>query len=195
LIGEAGVEVFEGNTFRVRAVGFYRHTKDAIVYTSNPTTFAAKYLNASKQINYGAELEANYTVGKLTLTANYTFTDGETTSAFDGTGAPIGKDTTYYNLYRIPKHAINFTAGVQATSHLYISGLVRSISKREEFVYGSKPVTLDSYTTIDLYTEYTFSGLFKAFVDLRNITNKEYFDIRGYNTRKFNFTAGLNFKL
>ncbi len=195
IIGEAGAEFFGGQSFFFRLVGFYRHTKDAIVYTFNPSNFESKYFNVSKQKNYGAEAEVSYNVGKLTATANYTYTDGETTSKYDGTGSPIGKDTTYYNLYRIPKHAINLNIGVQATKALFVSAQLRSVSKREEFIYGGSPETLDAYTTIGLYGEYKFSGLFKAFIDLKNITDKEYFDIRGYNSRKFNFTAGLNFQL
>jgi len=152
-------------------------------------------LNASKQKNYGAEVEAGYTAGKLSITANYTFTDGETTSAFDGTGSPIGKDTTYYNLYRIPKHAMNLNIGVQATQALFVSAQLKTVSKREEYIYAGSPEILKGYATIDLYAEYKFSGLFKAFLDLKNITDKEYFDIRGYNSRKFNFTAGLSFQL
>ncbi len=129
------------------------------------------------------------------MQANYTYTDGELTSAFDGTGSPLGKDTTYYNLYRIPKHAINAEAGVQVTKQFFASLRARSVSERSEYVYGGAPEKLKGYTTFDLYAEYKFSGIFKTFVDARNITNQEYFDILGYNSRKFNLTAGLSFHL
>ncbi len=48
---------------------------------------------------------------------------------------------------------------------------------------------------MDVYGEYKFTKKFKAFVDLKNITNKRYFDILGYNSKKFNFTTGVNFLL
>ena len=54
IIGETG-KIFCNKSFRARVVGFYRHTKDAIVYTYNPSTFATKYINVSKQKNYGVE--------------------------------------------------------------------------------------------------------------------------------------------
>jgi vitamin B12 transporter len=176
-------------------VGFYRTTKDAIAYTYNPSTFESKYLNVSKQTNYGAELEAGYTAGKLNISANYTYTNGKITAAFDGTGTALGKDTSYFNLYRIPKHTINLNAGMQLTKTLFISTQIHSVSKREEFIYGASPEALKSYTTINFYSEYKFSKQLKLFLDLKNITNKEYFDISGYNSRRFNFTTGVSFQL
>ncbi|MBN8674370.1 MAG: TonB-dependent receptor [Chitinophagales bacterium] len=195
MIAETGTSVTVAKTFRLRVVGFYRNTEDVIVYTYNPALFESKYLNVSEQKNYGAEFEINYSRGKLSIDANYTYTDGETTSAFDGTGSAIGKDTTYFNLYRIPKHAINFSLGVQATKAIFFRAQARSVSKREEFIYGSSPEILKGYSTIDLYGEYKFDKVFRLFLDLKNITNKEYFDIRGYNSRRFNFTTGVRFQL
>lgn len=195
IIGEAGAELFSIKNFHARIVGFYRNTKDVIVYTYNPSTFESKYLNAGKQTNYGAELEAAYTAGKLNITANYTYTNGKTTAAFDGTGSPLGKDTSYFNLYRIPKHIINLNAGVQITKALFISTQIHSASKREEFIYGSTPEILKGYPLIDLYSEYKFDKAIKLFLDLKNITNKQYFDFLGYNARRFNFTTGISFQL
>jgi vitamin B12 transporter len=195
MIGEIGAELFSLKSFHTRIVGFYRNTKNAIVYTSDPVTYISKYLNARKQTNYGTELEAAYTHGKLNMAVNYTYTNGKTTSAYDGTGTPLGKDTSYFNLYRIPKHAINLDAGIQATKALFVSTHIHSVSKREEFIYGSLPEILKAYTTVDLYSEYKFGKTAKLFLDLKNITNKQYFDFRGYNARRFNFTLGVNFQL
>jgi len=195
IVAEAGAEILSIKSFKARLVGFYRNTKDAIVYTSDPNTWISKYLNAAKQTNYGAEVEASYTTGKFNLTGNYTYTDGKTTAAFDGTGTPLSKDTSYYNLYRIPKHAINLTVGWQATKEIFISTLIHSVSNRDEYVYAGKPEVLKGYTTIDLYGEYKFGKLARIFLDLKNITNKEYFDFLGYNARQFNFVTGIRFQL
>lgn len=194
-IEEAGLEFLGSNVFRFRLVGFYRLTKDAIVYTYNPSTFQSKYLNAAEQKNYGAEAELKIITGKLSIIANYAYTDGKTTAPYDGTGAPISKDTSYYNLYRIPKHAVNLQAGFQITPALYVSGQMRSVGQREEFVYGAAPEILKAYTTIDFYSEYKFHKKISVFIDLKNITNKTYFELLGYNTRKFNFMAGISFNL
>ncbi len=195
IIGEAGAELLSGKPISARIVGFYRKTTDAIIYTFNPSSFQSKYLNVSKQINNGIEAELSYAKNIFTITANYTYTNGKTTSPYDGTGSPLGKDTTYYNLYRIPKHTINLTAGIQLTKELFISTHIRSLSKREEFIYGSSPETITGYAIADMYGEYKFGKAVRVFLDLKNITNKVYFDIPGYNTRKFNFITGLSFQL
>lgn len=195
MIAEAGAEMLKGKGFTARWVGFYRKTNDAIIFSFNPSDFTSRYINACRQINYGAELEASFTKGPWKINANYTFTSGKTTASFDGTGSPLGKDTSYFNLYRIPKHNLNLDAGFQVNQSLYVSTQLRSISKREEFIYGAAPVLLDAYTTIDLYGEYKFSSSIRTFIQLKNITNKQYFDVLGYNARRFNMTAGINFQL
>ena len=194
MISEAGV-AYTGQHARVRMTGFYRKTRDAIVYTFNPFTFESRYQNASEQSNYGLELEGNINIGSVGIRGNYTYTDGSTRSGYDGTGSPLPKDTSYFNLYRIPKHALNVHAGWQANKKLFLSAQVRAVSKREEFVYGSHPSILDGYTTVDLYGEYKLEKIIKLFVDLKNVTDTEYFDILGYNSRRFNFTIGVCFRL
>jgi len=98
-------------------------------------------------------------------------------------------------LYRIPKHTINVHAGVQATKAVFYSIALHSASKREEFIYGAKPEIMKAYFTVDLYGEYKFGYAVKWFLDLKNITDQQYFDILGYNSRKFNFTTGVRFQL
>jgi vitamin B12 transporter len=195
IIAEAGAEIFSIKSFRARAVGFYRNTKDAIIYTYNPSTYTSKYLNAGRQTNYGAELEATYAAGNVNVSANYTYTSGKTTAAYDGNGTPIGKDTTYNNLYHIPKHTINATVGVQATNYFFYSIALHSASKREEYIYGARPEILKAYLTIDLYGEYKFDKKVKIFLALNNLTGQQYFDILGYNSKIFNFTTGVSFQL
>jgi len=195
MIAEAGASFFPSGSFKARVVGFYRHTKDAILYTYNPATFESKYLNVSQQTNYGTELEAAYTIHKLSITANYTYTNGKTSSAYDGTGKPLGKDSSYFNLYRIPKHALNLQTGLQLTKLFFVSAQVHAVSHREEFIYGSIPERLRGYTTIDLYGAYQAGQKASLFLDLKNITNQQYFDFLGYNARRFNIATGILFQL
>ena len=195
-IVEGGFDLFLNNSFRTRIVGFYRNTKNAIQYiVTDPATFSAQYRNASKEINYGSEIESAFSTGKWNFNINYTYTDGKIKSTHDETGTALSKDTTYYNLYRIPKNVLNFTAGVQITKSVYISSLLKIAGKRLEPIYASSPKELKGYYTINLYGEYKISKIFKTFLDLKNITDQQYFDILGYNSKRFNFTAGINIKL
>jgi vitamin B12 transporter len=149
----------------------------------------------SRQQNYGAEFEASYRVRSWDVSLNYTYTDGRTTSAYDGTGVALPKDTSYYNLFRIPRHAVNASVSYRLGKAWMIRAQLRAVSKRQEFIYGSSPETENGYAVLDLYGEYNFAGQFKLFLDLRNITNTVYFDFPGYNCRKFNFITGIRFNL
>lgn len=195
MVAEGGVEWKKNNGLRTRLVGFFRNTKDAIVYTYNPSTFAALYRNVSRQTNHGLELEGQYQTGKWSFQGNYTYTNGSIKAAYDGTGAPLGKDTSYFNLYRIPKHAFFGEVGYRLNKAIYIQIQMRYLGAREEFIYGSSPVQMDAYGLVDLYAEYKFTPASRLFLDLKNITDTVYEDIRGYNTRRRNFVIGFRFAL
>ena len=191
LIQELGIDFTTSRNLRGRVVAFNRSSKQTIIYTYDPTSFAGGYLNASSQKDYGFETELRWTKKEFSFSANYAFTNGKTTSRYDGTGAPIGKDSSYNNLYRIPKHALNWRGSYAKNNWVFhLSGRVSSA--REEFVYGAAPLSMPGYATIDLYGEYQFSkkGL-RVFADLRNLTNTRYEEIRGYTTRGFNVLVGI----
>ncbi len=168
-----------------RVTGFARNTRDLVIFYFDPVTFFSQYRNANKQKAYGAEVEATWRITRtLQLTANYAYVDGRVTVNQNG------KDSSYYNLYRIPKHAVNATLGYQATRSLYVAATGKYIDKRFE---GVKP--MGDYYTLDLYGEYKFGNLLKIFAGFRNITDYQYFDISGYNSRRFNFNTGIVFNL
>jgi vitamin B12 transporter len=193
-VTEGGFTYTKNKILTAKLVAFYRKTKDAIIYTFNPVNFTSKYLNAGLQTNYGAETEWVLHTNAWQISINYTYTNGKTTASFDGTGTPVAKDTSYFNLYRIPRHALNLEAGYKVSQSLNLMARLRGVSKREEFIYGASPEILDAYTIIDLYGEYKFGNKIRLYLDLKNITNKQYFDIMGYNARRFNITAGVAFQ-
>jgi vitamin B12 transporter len=110
-------------------------------------------------------------------------------------GAVTDRDTSYFNLFRIPEHALNLQLGYAFSSEFSINLQSRTVSDREEFIYGSTPLTLKGYTVLDLYAEYRIKAKGKLFVDLRNITNTHYTDWRGFNTRRFNFMVGVSWEI
>lgn len=196
LIGEAGLAIRPTKNSLLRAVGFWRRSRNTIQYvTVDPANFISQYQNLSRQVTYGFELEQEFRSDKWTIRANYAYTNGKTKSAADGTGSLLGKDTSYFNLYRIPKHAINLQIGYQFTSALFVQIQSRTISDREEFIYGSAPETLKGYTLVDAYAEYRVKKWLTFFGDLRNLTDANYTDWRGFNTRGLNFTIGIRSKL
>lgn len=183
---EGGVQYNKQN-INLRAVYFIRNVKDNIVfYSAGAPTWQSYYLNADEQKDKGLELEANLSFGKLNLSANYTNLDGE---VFTKIGT---KDSSYFNLFRRPRQVVNLNAGVQATNKIFINFGVQTIGKRLEAIWGAAPVEMPAYYVWNVYADYKLVKQVKAFVNLKNITDEKYFDVRGYNSRRFNFMAGLN---
>lgn len=191
IIGELGIDWTPTTIFQSRLVAFYRNSINTIIYTVDPTSWSGKYLNASRQTNFGIEWEATLILHPVTIRANYAFTDGKTTSEFNGAGEPIGKDSSYFNLYRIPKHAVNWQATYQKNKFTFQIG-GRIATSRQEYIYRNAPITMPGYATVDWYTEYqTHKKGLRIFLDIRNITNTKYEEIRGYNVRGFTAVAGI----
>jgi len=189
---EGGVEVYPSYNTNIRTTAFHRTTKNAIQYIiTNPTTYEGHYYNTNEQENNGIEVEFNYEGGKWHVSSNYTYTKGKVNSAYSESGDLLAKDTTYNNLYRVPDHAFNSFISYSFTKAFSVSTLLKYVGQRFEPVYGAAPRQLDHYFTIDLAAEYHFNKNFKAFIDLKNLTNKKYFDVLGYNSRRFNFSTGI----
>ncbi len=192
IVIEAGAELYQTNLV-ARVTPFYHRTSNAIQFIiTDPVFFSGKYLNVNSQENYGGEFELNYRNTSWNVNANYTFTKGRISSDYTESGGQLSKDTTYNNLYRVPEHAFNIFASRKLTQNISVSSMVRYSGSRLEPVYADIPAELDAYMTIDLSGQYRFNEKLRAFVDLRNITNKKYFDILGYHSRRFNFTAGFD---
>ena len=192
-VQEFGIELNGDQHFKSRVVAFNRNSKNTIMWTYTPMSWDGSYLNASKQTNYGVEVETKYVNGKTILQLNYTYTDGKTTSKYDGTGGSLGKDTTYFNLWRIPKNALHAQIST-AGKHWFVSLQFHLASKRYEYVWGSSPSELTSFTMVDASLERRFGKNFKWFLQLNNLTNTKFEEQKGYNTKGFNYTTGFSWK-
>lgn len=188
---EGGLQ-FQNKKLNVRAVYFYRTIKDGIDYNLE----TLNYFNNNKQKDKGIELEASFRFNKFSFNSNYTLLTGEVNTwkfSYDPANFSyqVNGDTSFNNLFRRPKHAFNTTIGYQASKRLYTNVSLRAIGKRFEGQFDAKPVTLNSYCTVDIYAGYDVLPGLHLFADVRNITNQRFFDIRGYNTRRFNLMGGL----
>ncbi len=185
---EGGVQYLKEN-INARVVVFTRDIKNVFAFYTNPTTYASRYINEDEQIDNGVETELFYKINdKLNVSANYTFVKGKlSTKNF------AGKDTTYNNFYRKPSQTFNLTFGYQPMKALFLSTHFKTVNKFYEAVYAAKPYEIKGYYTIDFYGDYKLNKNFKIFADLQNITNQQYFDIRGFTSKQFNANAGVNF--
>lgn len=188
ITAETGIQYFSpGNKFMGRLTGFMRNMKDAIA-------FQTKYVNLDKQKDHGAELELLFKPSnKISIKAFYSFVDGKITTQQNG------KDTTYFNLIRRPKHSAGINGGVNLTDRLFASVNLSWFGEREDGYFDATTfqtvnVTLDSYLLIDIYAEYAiYKNRIKLFADLRNVAKSKYNETAGFNTLGFNGYGGIRF--
>jgi vitamin B12 transporter len=172
------------------ATGFYRDIKNLITYVGT------RLINIDKQKDKGVELEASFTPDdKWTVKASYMYVTGNLHQSRNG------KDTSFYNLVRRPKHTITGTIGYQATKQLYIALSAQSLGKRSDLYfdpisYASSTVDLKAYTLLNAYAEYKLMGdKLRLFADAKNITDKKYTEVYGYNTPGITINGGFRINL
>lgn len=175
-------------TISTRLVYFNREIKDGIDY-DNVNTF--RYFNFNKQTVNGGELEVSAKpISGLTITANYAYIDPKEMSQSRITF----KDTTYDVVLRRPKHNANLTVSYSVKNNLFISVSGKYVGKRVDAGgYAADDVWLKDYFIISAYAEYSPIKYFKVFLDAQNLTNKRFFDARGYNSIPFVINGGVLF--
>lgn len=182
---EGGVQ-YTHNKFNSRLVYFNRHINNGIDY--NYITF--KYFNYIKQVVRGIEYDLAFDLTKrLNLTANYTYLHAKETTQ----NRITNKDTVTYNyLLRRPNHNVNFTIGWQATDAFYISLTGKYVSGRNDVGgYAKKDVLLGDYFIAGANASYQLNNRLSFFANAQNITNKKFFDVRGYNSIPAIVNAGI----
>jgi vitamin B12 transporter len=184
---EGGVQYLK-EKINARVVLFNRFIKNVFAFYTDPVTFAGKYINEDEQKDKGIETELYFIPNdKFNLSANYTYIKGKLhTKDFSG------RDTVYNNLYRKPGQTFNLTISYKALKDLFLSAHFKTVSKFHEARFAAAPYEMDGYYTVNIYGEYLCNKHLKVFADFQNITNQKYFDIRGFNSKRFNFNAGLN---
>ncbi len=175
------------NRIATRLVYFHRNIKDGIDFDF----IKFKYFNFNRQTVNGIEVETTIRpVDNFTITGNYTYLDPEEISQSRITF----KDTTYRQLLRRPKHNFNLSAGYQFNNGLYISANGKYVGNRFDVGgFKKQDVLLESYFILGAYAAYQCKDHIKFFADAQNITNKKFFDVRGFNSIPFLINAGVTF--
>ncbi|MDF2187195.1 TonB-dependent receptor [Paraflavitalea sp. CAU 1676] len=191
---EGGVQYAStNNLINARVAVFKRNVRDAIVFYTNPNTFASYYINQDKQKDWGFEIEPTINIKeKVKLILSWAHVDGEVTTK---TGA---KDTTYFNLARRPKDIFSATVNYHVIKGLFVSAGVQSFGKRTDLDFSTYPTSiakLKAYTLVNFYAEYQVIKAIKVFADVKNLANTSYVEVLGYNTLGRNFNAGISVRL
>ena len=166
----------------IRIAGFIRDTRDLIIFYTDPVTFSSEYVNQNSQHDYGFELEGNFRFGKSFYWIN-------NLSYVDGQGTEAGVKTS--NLYRRPKFIVNTRLNWQPIPRLVLAPAFRFVGARQPGTYDIGPSPMPSYYNLDFFSSYQLKQVI-VFANFQNITNQQYFDIYGYNCKRFNMMAGVD---
>ncbi len=172
-----------------RLVGFYRKGKNVIVYNYKTNS----YFNEDQEKVKGIEFESTYNLtSNVTLKGFYSFLTGTINTLLDTSG----KQVALHELIRRPKNSYGLSVIFQPKSSLFMSLNFRSYLNRfDEDFTTYKIIPLANYSLLDGYGEYSFiNGRLKVFAQLNNILNKDYTEIYGYTTLRFNMMAGIQFR-
>ena len=173
-----------------RLVFFYREIENGIDY--NYVTY--KYFNFFQQIARGLEWEMNIRpLDFVSVHANYTYL-----SITENTQDRklLNKDTAYRYAIRRPAHNINATVNFQLTPSLSLAANIKHVSRRRDLGgFMAADVLLAGYTLLGAHADYQLSRHFRLFADLQNITNRKFFDTRGYTAIPFTAIGGVTVNL
>ena len=166
----------------IRVAAFKRDSRNLIIFYTDTTTFFSQYVNRDKQNDYGFEIEnAVHIANFIQWSNNFSYVDGK------GTQDGVKVD----NLYRRPNFILSSVLTIQPITRLTIAPSIRWVGSRLKDPYDPGPDKMPPYYTIDFFAAYSMKYI-RFFTELHNITNQLYFDIPGYNTKRFNMSAGIN---
>lgn len=177
---EAGVE-FKSNIFRWSGLYFNREEENFIDYVLGIETGQWSYTNIEDNFTvHGVELEAAYNpVNKLSITANYTFTEN--------------RDKV---VLRIPKHKINTHVDYQLLPTTAFSLGYQYTGQRLDTDFSTfENVNLKAFSLLNFAVNHQVSNQFTVFLNLDNITNENYQELVGYTTRGRNIRLGFRLTL
>lgn len=191
---EAGVQFLpKAGSWEARLVYFDRTIRNGIDFDY----VNYRYFNYNRQRARGLEWEGLLRLGKWSLAHNHTWVAGTvnaTAYAYDpSTYSYAAKgDTTYNNLFRRPRHQSNLSVAWEPTARWYLRLSGRIVGMRYEPRFMDTPLELEAYQVADIYAAYTLTSGIRLFADLRNIADRKYADVAGFNARGRNFMAGVS---
>lgn len=168
-----------------RLVYFYREIINGIDFDNNNWS----YFNFPQQYVRGLEYEWNMQLGKgFSVNGNYTYISGNEITQSRETF----KDTSYSYLLRRPAHHANATLQYAKSEKWTASISAKYVSARYDVTGYKKPdAKLDGYFLLNAYAEYQASEKINLFADLQNVTNTQFFDLRGFNSIPMMMSAGI----
>ena len=178
------------NTLSFNTVFYRNNTNNVIYFYTQPVfPFSSFYKNGEFQKDKGYESELKYKADKLTASAYVAYVTGALTDE-------TGKNTD--NLFRRPKFTFGANAYYQFCKDFSAGLNYKFTGDRQDQNFNTFPttiVTLKHYNLVDAHLQYEACKKISLFADLKNLFDAKYTDWLGYNTRGFNFMAGVRYRI
>jgi vitamin B12 transporter len=177
------------NTLSFNTAFYENNTKDVIYFFTDPVSFKSFYKNGSSQKNKGFESELKLNMDKLTASAYAAYVTGALTDE-------NGVVTNY--LIRRPKNTYGASVYYQFIKSFSAGLSYKYTGDRTDQNFNTFPytnVTLKHYNLLDAHLQYSVNKHISLFADLKNLLDEKYTDWLGYNTRRFNFMAGIKYQI
>ena len=176
---------------RGRLVVFNRKIKQGIFFYFDPLTYVSQYINQDRQKDHGLELELNHQVSKnFSLSAHYNYVTGKIYTKENG------KDTSYFNLLRRPRHMALVSASWKIRDQWKLGASLNYEGKRKDAyfnmaTYNTESPVLPAYLLLNIYVEYKLlHAPIQLFADGRNLTDTHYMEIAGFQAQPINLNFG-----
>lgn len=175
-----------------KALLFVRNTNDLInFFTMSVSPYTSFYINTDQQKAHGLELEYAKQVNQaIKISLNYTYVTGTLETKSDFTK----KDTSYFNLFRRPKHMFNALIQWHADEHWDFSINAKVAAKQLEPMYMAAAKEVPGYAVFNLSASYKINEHFSTFALWSNLLNAKYYEVWGYNTAPTNIQVGIRFQ-
>ncbi|MEO6977418.1 MAG: TonB-dependent receptor, partial [Mucilaginibacter sp.] len=178
------------NTLSFNSVFYKYDTKDVIYFKNLTGPPYGVYQNGAFQKDRGFESELKLNLDKLTASAYAAYVTGKQTDV-------TGKETA--NLFRRPKNTYGATIAYQFIKSFSAGLDYKYTGNRSDTKFNpdfsSSVINLKHYNLVDAHLQYDANQRITLFADLKNLFDAKYTDWIGYNTRGFNFMAGIKYQI
>ncbi len=177
------------NTLSFNTVFYKYNTNDEIYFQGESAAPFGVYKNGEFQKDKGFESELKYNAKKLTASAYAAYVTGKQTDE-------NGVETA--NLYRRPKNTYGVNVYYQFFDNFSAGLDYKYTGDRTDENFATYPTTfvnLKHYNLVNAHLQYSANSHIGLFADVKNLFDAKYTDWLGYNTRGFNFMAGIKYQI
>lgn len=164
---EGGMK-FDRKRFAIRANGFWTRIRQPVAnvtLSTTPTLITRQRQNAGETRSAGAEIEAQYKVGSIDLSAGYLYADS-TVTQFPSNPALIG-----LAIPQVARHQLTFQARYTRSKWNFA---LQGRASGEQFDDDLNTFRLEPYAQIDVFASRKINEKFQIYAAVENVLNSQY---------------------